>query len=173
MIIVFVLWLLIRWFQLRTQAKRTKNCPYSYNGEWRRSWWWWYGSIHKKNSSNSSAKNQVGEEESIQKESLSCFMTLFDEVVRLISQLDNSIDKFDMSKYDELWHAFDDFHKDMASLCLKSDALKSEAPSLSKEIEILKSKDDQYRLYEEILRVEKQKLQAQINVLNVTSDESR
>lgn len=61
----------------------------------------------------------------------------------------------------------------MASLCLKSDALKSKAPSLSKEIEILKSKDDQYRLYEEILRVEKQKLQAQINVLNVTSDESR
>lgn len=44
----------------------------------------------------------MGEEESIQKESLSCFMTLFDEVARLISQLDNSIDKFDMSKYDEL-----------------------------------------------------------------------
>lgn len=46
------------------------------------------------------------------------------------------------------------FTQDTASLCLKNKVLKSKPSSLYKEIEILKIKDEEYKLNGEILTVE-------------------
>lgn len=51
----------------------------------------------------------------------------------------------------------------MTALCLKNKGLKSKASSLSKELEISKSKDEQYRLNKQILKRENELLQVQIN----------
>lgn len=94
-------------------------------------------------------------------------MALSNRITNLNLHLVNSIDQFNMPTYNRLSHAFSGLHKDMISLCLQNKALKSKASSLTKEIQILKSKDEQHRLNEDILRIENEKLQAQINYLNV------
>lgn len=46
-----------------------------------------------------------------EKESLSCFIALSNEVTKLNSNLDNYINQFDMPSYDELSHAFLNYTK--------------------------------------------------------------
>lgn len=49
-----------------------------------------------------------------------------------------------------LSHIFDYLQKDITLICLKDKELKSKTSPLSKEIEILQSKDEQYKLDEQI-----------------------
>lgn len=57
------------------------------------------------------------------KESLPFFITLSNEVTKLTSNLDNSIDQSDMPCFIKLSHAFSELHNEMTSLCMKYEAL--------------------------------------------------
>lgn len=61
--------------------------------------------------------------------------------------------------------AIDELHKDITSLCLKNNTPNQKASSLTKEIEILKNKDEQSKLNIEILKGN-EKIHAQSNDLD-------
>lgn len=62
------------------------------------------------------------------REFFSFFLTISNEVTELNSKLDDFID--DITSYDELSHALDELHEDVASFCLKNNALKVKSSSL-------------------------------------------